>query len=264
MKLSFAISPCPNDTFIYGAIANNLIDLPCEFNFSYHDIQTLNLMAQEGKTDLIKMSFYNYFKVKDHYKLLPTGGALGIGCGPLLISMDNNVLKNHDRPRIAIPGINTTAYFLLNFYNPELINLVEMQFDQIEHEILEGKVDAGVIIHENRFTYQEKGLKLVEDLGVHWENVTKSPIPLGCLAIKRDLDADMGDKITELVKQSILYANHNFDSIRNYIYDHAKEMDPEVIQSHIDLYVNDFSYDMGVSGWKAVDEMGKQVALMEI
>ncbi len=255
MKLSFAISPCPNDTFIYGAIANQLIESPYEFEFSYHDIETLNKMAQSGKTDLIKMSFYNYFHVKDNYRLLPCGGALGRGVGPLLITKNINEFQEHNSIRIAIPGKNTTANFLLNFYNPEYTELIEFPFDKIEQAVLDGDVEAGVIIHENRFTYADKGLQLLVDLGSHWESVTSSPIPLGCLAVRQDIADEIEEDIIKLVRQSILFAQNDYSAIKYYVADHAQEMDPKVAQAHIDLYVNDFSYGMGSEGWKAVDAM---------
>ncbi|MBK6373343.1 MAG: 1,4-dihydroxy-6-naphthoate synthase [Saprospiraceae bacterium] len=255
MTLSFAISPCPNDTFIYGAIANQLIESPHEFEFSYHDIETLNKMAQTGKTDLIKMSFYNYFHVKDNYRLLPCGGALGRGVGPLLITKNINEFQGHNSIRIAIPGKNTTANFLLNFYNPEYTELIEFPFDKIEQAVLNGDVEAGVIIHENRFTYADKGLQLLVDLGSHWESVTSSPIPLGCLAVRQDIADEIEEDIIKLVRQSILFAQNHYSAIKNYVADHAQEMDPKVAQAHIELYVNDFSYDMGSEGWKAVDAM---------
>lgn len=255
MNLNIAISPCPNDTYIYGAIANNLIDSPHYFNFSYHDIETLNKMAQEGNTDLIKMSFYNYFKVKDKYRLLHCGGALGRGCGPLLITKDPQILSKKDQIKIAIPGRNTTANFLLNYFNSEYNDLIEMPFDAIEKAILNNEVDAGVIIHENRFTYQSKGLKLLQDLGAYWEVKTSSPIPLGCLALRQDIADDIEEEITRLVQQSILFANNNYPAIESYVSAHAQEMDPEVVKAHIELYVNDFSYEMGTDGWKAVDAM---------
>jgi len=255
MRLSIAISPCPNDTFIYGAVAQDLIESPHEFDFSYHDIETLNKMAQSGSADLIKMSFYNYFKVKDQYRLLPCGGALGKGCGPLLITADAAAVDIKENISIAIPGKNTTANFLLNFYNPRFTNLIELPFDQIEQAILDGDVDAGVIIHENRFTYADKGLQLLVDLGSHWENITSSPIPLGCLAVKQEIADEMEEDIIRLVRQSILYAQNDFPAIQEYVSSHAQEMEETVQKAHIDLYVNDFSYDMGAQGWKAVDAM---------
>lgn len=261
MKLTIAISPCPNDTFIYGAIATHKIELPYDFEFTYHDIETLNKMAQEGSVDLIKMSFFNYFKVKDKYRLLPCGGALGLGVGPLLVASDRDILTKKENIKIAIPGRNTTAFFLLNYYNPEFKNIVEMPFDRIEQAILEHEVDAGVIIHENRFTYRSKGLQLLQDLGTYWEEQTSSPIPLGCLALRNEIDDEVGENITKLVQQSILFANNNYKAIEGYVEQHAQEMDPEVIRAHIDLYVNDFSYDMGLEGWKAVDQMGMHLAL---
>lgn len=262
LKLDIAVSPCPNDTFIYGALANRLIASRYDFNFSYHDIETLNLMALKGECDLIKMSFRNYFNVRDKYTLLPCGGALGMGCGPLLITADPDAFRQKSRPLIAIPGYNTTANFLLHFFNKDLDNLVEMPFDRIEQALLDKKADAGVIIHENRFTYASKGLQLIRDLGSHWEEMTQAPIPLGCLAVKNELAAEISDDITQLVQHSISYARKNYNQIHDYILAHAREMEQNVIKSHIDLYVNDFSYSMGVSGQKAVEAMEEHLYSM--
>lgn len=258
MTIKAAISPCPNDTFIYGALANKLIETPHHLTFEYCDIEQLNQMAFAEKADLIKMSYYSYFKVEHKYRLLPCGGAMGVNCGPLLITKDKTNYEKAN-PVIAIPGIHTTANFLLHFFKNDNFTLLELPFDKIESALLEGLADAGVIIHENRFTYQQKGLTLITDLGQFWEDRTECPIPLGCLAIHRDINPAIDNEIIDMVQRSIIFARQHPDQLQTYINSHAQEMNSDVIQSHIELYVNDFSYDIGQEGKRAIQYMRKHL-----
>jgi len=260
MEIKVAISPCPNDTFIFGALANQLIDSEnFTFKFDYYDINDLNELSKKDEYDLIKMSYYHYLKFNPNYFALPCGGALGHNCGPLLISKTGNIADLHKDAIIAIPGKNTTANFLLRFYNSALKNVKVIRFDNIENAVLENTVDAGLIIHENRFTYQDKGLKKIVDLGEYWETKTRSPIPLGCLAISKKFESHAHQTFTNLIQKSIGFAYTHFDLLFPFIKYHAQEMDQEVIKAHIALYVNEYSMDIQESGRSAIDKMEKEI-----
>ncbi len=256
MKIKIGISPCPNDTFIFEAIYTKQIDIaPFEFEFYFEDVQTLNSMSNAGVLDVIKLSYAQYFNVIDEYVMLKSGGALGKGVGPLLIAKDHFEDRYIRTKKVAIPGKNTTANFLLDFAYPIAINKINYAFSNIEKAILDNEVDAGVIIHENRFTYADKGLVLIKDLGKHWEEKTKLPLPLGGIAIKRSLDNEAKKQINQLIKQSILHARKSYPSLGGFIKYHAQEMKEEVIRQHIDLYVNEYSLDIGTTGMMAVIQM---------
>lgn len=260
MKLTLGFSPCPNDTFIFDALVNKKIDSEgLEFDTVLEDVETLNQWAIEGKLDITKLSFPAYFQSLDKYILLNAGSALGKGVGPLLITnseqgIKNDELKNH---QIALPGINTTANLLFSFAYPEATQKVFMRFDKIEDFIL-SEVDnpvgktLGVIIHENRFTYKEKGLYKVTDLGEHWEEKMKVPIPLGGIAIKRNIDRPTSLKVDTLIRQSLEYAFANYPFITDYVKCHSQTMSEEVMRKHIDLYVNNYSLDLREQGKKAI------------
>ena len=253
MKLSIGFSPCPNDTFIFDALVNKLIDTKgFEFEVFLEDVQTLNQWAMEGRLDITKLSFPALFR-SGKYQLLQSGSALGKGVGPLLIGRKMVSLPEVEKCRIAIPGEQTTANFLLNFAFPHITRKVPMLFSEIEEAVLNGSVDLGVIIHENRFTYQQKGLHKICDLGQVWEERQSSAIPLGCIAMKKTYPENIRLTIQELIRESLEYSNKNYPAISSYVKNHSQEMDENVMRKHIELYVNNYSLDLGKDGMKAVD-----------
>ena len=252
MKLTLGFSPCPNDTFIFDALVHHKIDTEgLDFEVIFADVEQLNKWAFQGKLDITKLS-YNAFThcVKD-YVLLDSGSALGNNCGPLLIKNPNTIITA--KSKIAIPGKYTTANMLLSIALPEYQNKVEMLFSEVENEVLNGNVDAGLIIHENRFTYQHNGLEKVKDLGEFWESETGLPIPLGGIVIKRSLTLAMQQKIERVLSRSVKYAFANPNSSADYVKCHAQKIEKEVIDAHIALYVNDYTISLGVKGKKAVE-----------
>ena len=262
MTLSLAFSPCPNDTFIFDALVHHKIDTAgLDFSVSYLDVQQLNLAAANGKHDITKLSYFAASRLLDQYQILSSGGALGFGCGPLLISQKNYALEDVRELKIAIPGKNTTAFFLLNYAFPGISHVEEYLFSDIENAVLEGKVDAGLIIHENRFTYENKGLRKIVDLGEYWENQTGHPIPLGCIAVKRSMDENLKKQINDIIRASVEYAWQHPGSGREYIKCHSQELEDSVIDAHIHLYVNDYSADLGQVGKKAVLHMFERADL---
>lgn len=253
MPLTFSFSPCPNDTFMFEPIVSKRIDLlGLEFEVSLHDVEHLNKTAINHLPDITKISFNAYTKVYDRYQLLNSGSALGNNCGPLLISKNPYSSDDVKNLVIGVPGFNTTAFLLLKYAFPQATKFKEYVFSDIENAILDDEVDAGLIIHENRFTYQDKGLFKILDLGEHWEFTTGSPIPLGGIAIKRSIAKDIKEKVNAVLFESIKYAFDHPQSGINYIARHAQEMNEDVMKAHIDLYVNQFSQDIGDTGKKAV------------
>lgn len=254
--LSLGFSPCPNDTFIFDALVNQKIDTgDIDFNFHIADVAELNKMAFEGNLDITKLSYHALGYVLDKYELLHAGSALGNNCGPLLIAKEEIDLEKVSDLKIAIPGKFTTANFLLSLAFPNAQNKEEMLFSEIENAVLKGRVDAGLIIHENRFTYQEKGLKKLIDLGEYWETQTKLPIPLGGIVIRRALPASVKTTINSLVRQSVERALNNPADTLSYVGQYAQEMNPDIMMQHIDLYVNKYSVDLGEVGRKAITHL---------
>jgi 1,4-dihydroxy-6-naphthoate synthase len=254
-KLTLGFSPCPNDTFMFDAMVHHKIDTEgLQFEVVMLDVQTLNQKAFQKNIDITKLSYAAYMNVIDDYILLDSGSALGEGVGPLVISKTSN-FKLQTSNTIAIPGKNTTANFLFSIFFPEAKNKIEMVFSDIENAVLSGKADAGVIIHENRFTYKQKGLKKVCDLGELWENETKQPIPLGGIAVKRSLPVELQQKINRVMKRSVEYAFANPDSGYEYVKQYAQEMDEEVRKKHIALYVNQYSIHLGEKGRQAIETL---------
>lgn len=251
--ITLGFSPCPNDTFMFDAIVNRRIDLQ-NINFieKLEDVETLNRMAIDEKLDVTKLSFSAFSKVMDKYELLLSGSALGNGVGPLVVSREELSDPKNEIRSIAIPGNNTTAFFLFRIFYPENYIIKEMVFSDIEDAVLKGEVDAGLIIHESRFTYKDKGLFKVSDLGEQWENLTGQPIPLGGIAIRKTLDPNLKSQINSLVKQSVEYAFNNPSAGSSYVKKHSQEMSDEVISKHIGLYVNEYSVDLGLKGKKAI------------
>lgn len=251
---SLGFSPCPNDTFMFDALVNGRIDTNgLTFDVRLADIETLNQLAIKSELDITKISFGVYTQIQDTYELLTAGSALGIGVGPLFISKKQFSNPQKDIRTVAIPGKNTTAYFLFKMFYPELSKKTkELVFSDIEKAILDGDVDAGVIIHENRFTYELRGLKKISDLGELWENKTGQPIPLGGIAVKRSIDENIKQKINKLVRASVEYAFSNPNASCEYVKINAQEMSEEVRKKHIQLYVNNFSIDIGEIGKNAI------------
>ena len=267
MNKSYTIgfSPCPNDTFIFDAMINNRLPQNEGWNAHLLDVEALNKNAAVGMYDVTKMSFAAYAFVSDKYQILNAGSALGRGCGPLIISKLPLTLEELKDKTIAIPGARTTANLLMSIFVPECKAKVEMVFSDIEEAVLSGRCDAGLIIHENRFTYQQKGLFKVADLGELWEHKTGLPIPLGCIAVKRSLSEEEKKHIDDLIRNSVEFAFQNPTASKEYIAHHAQEMDPSVQQQHIDLYVNDFSVTLGVDGKNAIQTLfneGKKSGLL--
>lgn len=259
MKLTLGFSPCPNDTFIFDALVNHKIDTEgIEFETVLADVETLNQWALEGKLDITKLSFPAFFRSTEHYILLHAGSALGKGVGPLLICREENAqpLENNiEKALIALPGLNTTANLLFSFAYPEAVNKQFMVFSSIEDAILNGSVQGGVIIHENRFTYQQKGLHKIKDLGEYWEEKTRLPIPLGGIAINQSVKRDTALKINRLIRSSLEYAFRHYPLVTEYVKQHSQEMSEEVMRQHIDLYVNNFSLDLGANGQEAIKKL---------
>lgn len=254
-QLSLGFSPCPNDTFIFDALVHDKIEHSYEFDVQLADVEELNNLAFKSTLDITKLSFHAWSYMMDDYQMLPSGAALGFGVGPLLISKKPLHLHDLEKGKIAIPGKWTTANFLMTNNYPTCVNKVEYLFSDIEEAVINEDCVAGVIIHENRFTYHERGLQLIQDLGQAWEDLTQMAIPLGGIAIKRSLPTEMKEEIASLIRKSIKYAGLNPDSPIEYIKMHAQEMEPKVIQQHIDLYVNTYSLDLALEGRRAIDTM---------
>jgi 1,4-dihydroxy-6-naphthoate synthase len=256
MTLTLGFSPCPNDCFIFDAIVNRRIDLEgLEFSVHLADVEALNTAAFAGDVDVTKLSFHAYAYCADRYVLLDAGSALGSNCGPLLISK-RPVLRDEvaaGRLRIAIPGKYTTANFLLGLAFPAATDKTEVLFSEIEPAVLDGRFDAGLIIHENRFTYEARGLKKIIDLGEYWEQETGAPIPLGGIVIKRSLPEDVKDRVNRVLRRSVEYAFAHREASLPFVRAHAQEMSEDVMYRHIDLYVNEYSIDLGPRGRRAVD-----------
>lgn len=262
MKLSLGFSPCPNDTFIFDALIHHKIDTEgLEFEVFFDDVETLNQKALKGTLDISKLSFHAFAHVASQYALLDSGSALGFGVGPLLICKDERFLDpsnlEQSNPSIGIPGVLTTANFLLGIAYPHLQQKVIKVFSEIEDALLSGEIDLGLIIHENRFTYAEKGLSKIVDLGSFWENLTGCAIPLGGIVINRNIDAEIQHKVNRVLRKSVEYAFANPKSGINFIREHAQEMEEAVMYKHIELYVNQYSLDLGTEGRKAIDILFK-------
>lgn len=256
MNLTLGFSPCPNDTFIFDAMVNQQIDNGgLQFDTKLEDVETLNKWAMQGKLDITKLSFAAGLKLADKYRLLNSGSALGRGCGPLLIAKKDIPLSEVKNLVIAIPGENTTANLLFGIAFPDAVNKKIMVFSDIENAVLNGDADAGVIIHENRFTYQQKGLVKLIDLGEFWEEKTGQPIPLGGIFIRKDIPEEVQQQVDALIHKSLQQAFAKYPALSTYVKDHAQEMDEHVMRQHIDLYVNDFSLDLGKEGWTAIDKL---------
>ncbi|MEO6546505.1 MAG: 1,4-dihydroxy-6-naphthoate synthase [Ferruginibacter sp.] len=252
MKLTLGFSPCPNDTFIFDALVNKKIDTGgIEFEVILEDVQTLNRWAIEGRLAITKLSYGVLPLVLNKYVVLNSGSALGKGVGPLLITGMDSENEFDEESVVAIPGQNTTAHLLFSMAYPNAKNKVFLRYDEIENFVLANK-GAGVIIHENRFTYQDKGLKKITDLGYYWEKTTGQSIPLGGIVIKKELDKTIQHTIDKLIKKSIGCAFAAYPVLSDYIRIHSQEMSEDVMRQHINLYVNEYSLALGNTGKEAI------------
>lgn len=256
MKLTLGFSPCPNDTFIFDAMVNGKINTRgLVFDYVLEDVETLNKWAFEEKLDITKLSYSSYLHLADKYALLNAGSALGKGVGPLLVARYPMELSDLENLRVAIPGENTTANLLLSLALPGVRNKKVYVFNEIEDAVLSGEADAGLIIHENRFTYQAKGLCKLLDLGDWWEQNVQAAIPLGGIVARRSFDDDLLAKIDKVIKESVLYSWKTYPQLSDFITCNAQEMDEQVMRQHIELYVNEYTTDLGATGIKAVETM---------
>jgi 1,4-dihydroxy-6-naphthoate synthase len=255
MQYTLGFSPCPNDTFIFDALVNNKIDTKgFEFDVRLEDVETLNELAINKVLDFTKVSYGALPLITENYKVLNSGSALGKGVGPLLISKKIISFEEVDRCIIAIPGENTTAHLLFSQAFPNAKNKVFKRYYEIEKFVLDSDENAlGVIIHENRFTYFNKGLQKIVDLGNFWEEKTGYPIPLGGIVGKKSIDENILEQVDSLIRQSIEFAFKNYPLITDYVKIHSQEMEPEVMKKHIDLYVNNYSISLGADGKKAIE-----------
>lgn len=254
-QLTLGYSPCPNDTFIFQSLVHGVIPLPFTLRERLEDVETLNRLVLAGELDVSKVSYHLFGHVRDTYCLLRAGGALGRGCGPLLVAAREMPLASlRDKP-IAVPGEYTTAALLLRLFDPGLARLVFMPFHEIMAKVVAGDVAAGVIIHESRFTYEGLGLTRLLDLGSWWEETTGSPIPLGGIVAKRSLGREIIETFDRALASSVARARANPASTREYVRAHAQEMSDEVCAAHIDLYVNHFTLDLGEEGARAVQDL---------
>lgn len=255
MTYKLAFSPCPNDTFIFDALVNKKIDTEgFEFAVALEDVQTLNQLALSKDADFTKISYGVYPLLQERYSILNSGSALGRGVGPLLISngpIEKNEVSEHI---IAIPGENTTAHLLFSLAFPQAMDKRFMRYDQIEDFVSSGN-GLGVIIHENRFTYEQKNLHKIIDLGDYWEKETGYPIPLGGIVANKKIDPQITHRIDRLIKKSIEFSFKKYPEISDYVRQHSQEMEDDVMRKHIDLYVNDFSLDLGERGNAAIEKL---------
>jgi 1,4-dihydroxy-6-naphthoate synthase len=252
-KLSLAYSTCPNDTFIFHALAERLVDMQrLRFRIELADVEALNRAADEGVYQVSKLSFAAIGHLQGRYRILESGAALGRGCGPLIVTRPDFNPRHLADSRIAVPGLWTTANLLLGLFLGHEPSVEAMTFDRIMPAVAAGRVDAGVIIHEGRFTYPEYNLTCLQDLGQWWEDETGLPIPLGAIAVREDVPPETADRINAVIRSSIAYAQAHPNAADSYIHRHAQEMAPEVIRQHIELYVNPFSIELGEEGTLAV------------
>lgn len=250
--LSLGYSPCPNDTFLFYPLVHELVDTGAlRFQERLEDVESLNLLAMKNALDVCKVSYHAFAHIRQNYVLLRSGGAMGRGCGPIIVARQDCPIADLKGSRVATPGRHTTAHLLLRLFDPEICQIVPMQFNEIMPAVVKGRVDAGVIIHESRFTFQQFGLRKILDLGEWWENRTGLPLPLGGIAAKRSLGDSLLHEVGNIVRASVEHAICHPGEASTYIRSHAREMDDKVCSSHIDLYVNQLSLDPGMEGEKA-------------
>jgi 1,4-dihydroxy-6-naphthoate synthase len=254
---TLAYSPCPNDTFIFAALTNGLLDAAPKVRVHLADIEELNTAAAGGTHELTKVSYGAIPFLMGNHRILRSGGALGRGCGPLVLTRPGGASTLNDlrNARFAIPGERTTAFMLLRLALGKRPETVQMRFDRIIPALVAGEIDAGLVIHESRFTYQDAGLVSVQDLGDWWETVSGMPIPLGAILVRDDISESRALNLDDSIRRSLAFARANDAAVRPYVREHAFEMTDDVMQRHIDLYVNEFSTDLGGDGISAVNEL---------
>ncbi len=253
MKLTLGFSPCPNDTFIFDAMVNGKIDTKgITFDYVMEDVETLNKWAEQGKLDITKLSFNTFLHTATKYALLHSGSALGEGVGPLLVAREPVDPLKIDTLKIAVPGLNTTANLLLTLAYPQAKNKTALVFSEIEAAVLNGEYDAGLIIHESRFTYQQRGLTKLIDLGDWWEQTTHAAIPLGGIVIRRSFDKELCATVDSIIKESLTYSWQHYPKLSSFVTENAQEMEEDVMRKHINLYVNEYTTDLGENGRSAI------------
>ena len=251
--LRAAVSPCPNDTYIFREAVEGGLTLPgAEISWHFEDVETLNRAAMREEFDITKLSFHAYLAVKERYSLLRAGAALGFGCGPVIVARKPMTREALSKMRIALPGQWTTAHLLFRLYAPEAVNKVFVRYNDILPAIRSGDADAGVIIHEDRFVYRDAGLCAVADLGEWWASETGAPIPLGCIAVKRALADRFAGPLDGMIRESLAARAGDLEGAMPFILGHAQQLEPAVVRRHIDTFVNDFSVDLGEEGDRAV------------
>jgi len=261
MTLTLGFSPCPNDTFIFDAMVHGKIDTRgLRFEPVLEDVETLNLWAAAGKLQVTKLSFNSFLQNVHQYALLHSGSALGKGVGPLLVRNPHFSVLSLAQARIAIPGVYTTANLLLSLAHPEVANKTEVLFSEIEDAVLRGDYDAGLVIHESRFTFAQKGLELIEDMGDWWERHAGAAIPLGGIAVRRDLDVETCSALDAVIRESVRYAWAQYPALPTFVTSHAQEMDEAVMRQHIELYVNEYTDDLGAEGTHAIEVLFQKAA----
>jgi len=256
MRLSLGFSPCPNDTFIFDAMVHGRIDTEgLEFDYFLSDVEELNHRALASDVDITKVSYHAYAYVAENYMILDAGSALGHRNGPILISKRRIGIDELSKLKIAIPGKYTTANLLFSIAWPEVVNKTEYLFSKIEDALLNEEVDAGLIIHETRFTYYKRGLHKLADMGEYWEGLTGLPVPLGAIVIKRDIPDDIAMKVNRVVRRSLEYAYKDSFASYDFVSGNAREMDSTVMNNHIKLFVNEYTLDLGNKGREAIMEL---------
>ena len=257
--LSLGFSPCPNDTFIFNALVNGMVETAgFRVQAQLHDVETLNQMAFQGVLDVTKLSFFAWLAVQDRYNLLASGGALGFGCGPVVIASKPLTAADMADCRIVLPGEWTTAHLLFRLWAPRARQRFFAPYDRIFDILSDGRADCGVIIHESRFTFQQKGFAAIADLGAWWEQQTGLPIPLGCIAAHKRLGKDAASALEDAIRRSIALAHQDPAAALPYIRAHSQEMTAEVLEAHIHTFVNDFSLDLGPTGREAVAALAEK------
>jgi len=265
MKLKLGFSPCPNDTFMFDAMVHGKIDTEeLEFELVMEDVEKLNQLAFAEKLDITKLSYHAYAYLTESYKLLDAGSALGNNCGPILIAKKHLTPIEINNALIGIPGKMTTANFLLSLAYPNATRKVELLFSDIEQALIDEKIDAGLIIHENRFTFQEKGLVKLLDCGEYWESTTQLPIPLGGIVVSSKLPKEIQQKVNRVMKRSVEFALKNPNASKTFVKEYAQEMEEEVMRKHIQLYVNEYSVSLGSDGKKAIETLFEEAKRKKI
>jgi 1,4-dihydroxy-6-naphthoate synthase len=256
VQLSIAYSPCPNDTFMLHALATGLVSRSgWQVTTNLHDVEQLNQLARDQVYDVTKLSFHGWLQVRSSYRLLHTGAALGFGCGPQLVAREPHTRDQVADLRVVLPGELTTAHLLFRLWQPAAAHRMFAQYDQIFGMVERGEADCGVVIHEGRFTYQQRGLCCLADLGEWWQGATGLPIPLGCFAARRTLPEQEVAEFEECMAESIGHARANPTAPLPYMRQHAQELDDSVLAQHVETFVNDFSLALGEQGLAAVEKL---------